>query len=153
MGLHGKLVAAIEFKAGGGDVFHELLRHKPHQISTITPELIKGCDLHEGEFGHVGSIICWDYIIDGKVKKAKEVIQLIDEEKKLIQFKVIEGDLLELYKDFVFTSHIETKDGIDLVTSTFEYEMLNEDVEHPISTLSMLIDLIKAIETHHLAQP
>ena len=90
---------------------------------------------------------------DGKVKKAKQVIQLIDEEKKLIQFKVIEGDLLELYKDIVMTSHIETKDDIDLVTSTFEYEMLNEDVEHPISTLSMLIDLIKAIETHHLAQP
>ena len=90
---------------------------------------------------------------DGKVKKAKDLIQLIDEEKKLIQFKVIEGDLLELYKDFVFTSHVETKDGIDLVTSTLEYEMLNEDVEHPISTLSLLIDLVKAIETHHLAQP
>ena len=90
---------------------------------------------------------------DGKVKKAKEVIQLIDEEKKLIQFKVIEGDLLELYKDFVFTSHIETNDGIDMVTSTFEYEMLNEDVEHPFSTLSMVVDVIKAIETHHLAQP
>ncbi|KAL1544899.1 kirola-like [Salvia divinorum] len=152
MGLHGKLVAAIEFKAGG-DVFHELFRHKPQHISTISPEIVKGCELHEGEFGHVGSIICWDYIHDGKVKKAKEVIQLIDEEKKLIQFKVIEGDLMELYKDFVITIYVETNDGIDLVTCTLEYEMLNEDVEHPVSILSLFIDLTKVIETHHLTQP
>ncbi|KAL1541314.1 kirola-like [Salvia divinorum] len=152
MGLHGKLVASIEFNAGG-DVFHELLRYKPHQISTICPEIVKGCDLHEGEFSHVGSIICWNYIHYGKAKKIKEVIQLIDEEKRLIQFKVIEGDLMELYKDFVITIHIEKNSGIDLVTTTFEYEMLNENVEHPISNLSLVIDIIKAIETRHLAQP
>ncbi|KAH6816066.1 hypothetical protein C2S53_011795 [Perilla frutescens var. hirtella] len=152
MGLHGKLVAAIEFKAGG-DVFHELFRNKPHHISTATPEKIKGCDLVEGEFGKVGSIICWTYTHDGKEKKAKEVIQSIDEEKKLIEFKMLEGDLMELYKDFIATLHVETKGDIDLVTCTLDYEMLNEDVEHPISLLSYFIDIIKDIETHHLAKP
>ncbi|MGD7407609.1 MLP family protein, partial [Ralstonia pseudosolanacearum] len=119
---------------------------------TISPGIGQGCDLHEGEFGHVGSIICWTYTHDGKEKKAKEVIQAIDEEKKLIQFKMIEGDVMELYKDFVITIHFETNGGSDLVTCTFEYEMLNEDVEHPISLLSLFIDLTKDIETHHASK-
>ncbi|XP_057781586.1 kirola-like [Salvia miltiorrhiza] len=152
MGLHGKLIAAIEFKAGG-DVFHELFRHKPHDLSTISPGKTQGCDLHEGQFGQVGSIICWRYIHDGKEKRDKQVIESIDEEKKLIVFKMIEGDWMELYKTFVITAHVETTGDIDLVTWTLEYEMLNDDVGHPISFLSYFIDLTKDIETHHLAKP
>ncbi|KAH6816067.1 hypothetical protein C2S51_020887 [Perilla frutescens var. frutescens] len=153
MGLHGKLIAAIEFKAGG-DVFHEMFKQNPNKFSEASPDKVHGCDLIEGSFGKVGSIICWNYTHDGKQQRGKEVIQAIDEEKKLIQFKMVEGDLLELYKSFIITSHVETKgDDIDLVTWTFEYEMLNEDVEHPISLLSYFIDLTKEMETHHLAKP
>lgn len=61
MGLHGKLIAAIEYKAGG-DVFHDLFRQNPQHFSTATPEKIQACDLHEGEFGRVGTIIEWKYV-------------------------------------------------------------------------------------------
>ncbi|KAL0427006.1 UNVERIFIED_CONTAM: MLP-like protein 28 [Sesamum latifolium] len=152
MGLRGKLLSATEFKAGG-DLFHELFRHKPHHVSTASPEKVQGCDLHEGDFGHVGSIICWKYTHDRKKKTAKQLIQKIDEEKKLIEFKMLEGDLMEQYKTFLITLHIETKDDIDLVTWTLEYEMLNEDVEHPISLLAFFIDLTKDIESHHINKP
>ncbi|KAL7093629.1 hypothetical protein ACP275_11G051200 [Erythranthe tilingii] len=151
MGLTGKLIAAVEFKAGG-DVFHELFRHKPHHLSNITPEKVQGCDLHEGEFGHVGTIFTWRYTHDGKEKKAKHVIQAINEERKLMEFKVLEGDIMELYKAFVITIHVETKNDIDLVTWTLEYEMLNEEVEHPLSLLSLLIDITKDIEIHHVGK-
>lgn len=60
MGLHGKLVAAIEFKAGG-DVFHELFKHNPQHLSSASPVKVQGCDLIEGQFGQVGAIICWRY--------------------------------------------------------------------------------------------
>lgn len=92
-------------------------------------------------------------VSDGKEQSAKQLIQSVDEEKKLIQLKTLEGDLLELYKTFVVTIHVETNDDIDLVTWTLEYEMRNEDVEHPISLLSYFIDITKDIETHHLAKP
>ncbi|XP_057778318.1 kirola-like [Salvia miltiorrhiza] len=152
IGLHGKLIAAIEFKAGR-DVFYNLLKNNPQDFSTIIPEKVQGCDLHEGEFGRVGSIICWRYTHDGKQKKAKEVIQSIDEEKKLIELKIIEGDMMELYKAFVVAVHVETTGDIDLLTWTLKYEMLNEDVEHPISFLSYVIDITKEVEAHHLAKP
>lgn len=76
------------------------------------------------------------------------MIQSIEEEKKLIQFKMLEGDLMELYKSFVATFHVENEGEIDLVTLTMEYEMVKEDVEHPISLLSYFIELAKDIETH-----
>ncbi|CAA0840794.1 MLP-like protein 28 [Striga hermonthica] len=152
MGLTGKLIAAIEFEAGG-DVFHQLFRHTPHHVSTASPDKVQGCDLIEGDFGHVGSIICWRYTHDGKEKTAKQLIKSIDEEKKLMEFKMLEGDLMEEYKDFIITIHVETKGHIDLVTWTLEYEMLDENVEHPISLLAYFIALTKDIETHHVGKP
>ncbi|XP_073154252.1 MLP-like protein 43 [Henckelia pumila] len=147
MGLIGKLIAATEFKAGG-DVFHNLCKQNPHQISTASPDKVQGCDLHEGEFGKVGSIICWRYTHDGKEKTAKQVIQNVDEEKKLMELKMLEGDLMEKYKTFLITTHVENKGDIELVTWTLEYEMLGEVVEHPISFLSLVLDITKDIETH-----
>ncbi|KAL2534234.1 Polyketide cyclase/dehydrase and lipid transport superfamily protein [Abeliophyllum distichum] len=148
MGLTGKLIAQIEFKHGG-DVFHDLFKHKPHHISNVIPHTVQGCDLLEGEFGKVGSKINWNYTHDGKKKKAKQLIEAMEEEKKLIKFKMLEGDLMDEYKDFTIILHIETKGQIDLVTWTLEYEMLNEDVPHPISLLAYFIGLTKDIETKH----
>ncbi|KAG6436664.1 hypothetical protein SASPL_101566 [Salvia splendens] len=153
MGLHGKLVAAIEFKAGG-DVFHELFKHKPEHLSKASPIRVQGCDLIQGQFGQVGAIICWRYTHEGKEKKAKQVIRVMDEEKKLIEYEMLEGsDLLQLYKTFDITIHVETKGNIDLVTWTLEYEMCNDDVEHPMSMLSYFIDITKDIEDHHFGKP
>ncbi|KAM7463430.1 hypothetical protein LguiA_031551 [Lonicera macranthoides] len=108
MGLTGKLVGQKEIKSSG-DLFHELFRHKPHHLSNITPTKVQGCDLHEGEWVTVGSIIFWNYVHEGKEQVAKEIIKAIDEEKKLVRFKVIEGDLLDSYKAMAITVHVETK--------------------------------------------
>ncbi|KAH6816068.1 hypothetical protein C2S51_020888 [Perilla frutescens var. frutescens] len=92
---------------------------------------------------------------EGKEKRAKQKIRFIDEEKKLIEYEMLEGsDLLEKHKTFDITIHVETKGDIDLVTWTLEYEMRDDDVvEHPISMLSYFIDLTKDIEAHHNAKP
>ncbi|KAK2977748.1 hypothetical protein RJ640_022611 [Escallonia rubra] len=89
-------------------------------------------------------------IIDGKAKVAKEVIDKVDEKNKTVIFRVIEGDLLELYKSFVLTLHVDTKGANNLVTWTFEYEKRSEDVEDPNSLMDFVVNLSKDIETHHL---
>ncbi|CAA3014382.1 kirola-like [Olea europaea subsp. europaea] len=149
MGLKGKLTAQIEIRAGG-DVFHELFRYKPHQIPNMSPTTIQRCDLHQGEWGTVGSVIFWNYTHEGKQKVAKEVIEAIDIEKRSVTFKIIEGDLMELYKAFKASFHVETNGDVDLVTWTFEYEKLNDDIEDPLSLLGVSIKLTKDIESHHL---
>lgn len=87
---------------------------------------------------------------DGKEKVAKEIIEAIDEEKKSVRFKVIEGDLLELYKTFTLTCHVDTHGEYNLVTWTFEYEKLREDVEEPHTLMEFCLHVTKDIETHHL---
>ncbi|KAL3625469.1 hypothetical protein CASFOL_030923 [Castilleja foliolosa] len=147
-----KATAGLLYSSGGGGKV-KLLVAVSHGVAgdfrRASPDKVHGCDLHEGEYGHAGSIISWSYTHDGKHKIAKQLIQTINEEKKLIEFKTLEGDLMEEYKDFLVTLHVETKNNIDLVTWTMEYETLNEKVDHPISLLAFLVDLTKDIETHH----
>ncbi|XP_024990994.1 kirola-like [Cynara cardunculus var. scolymus] len=147
--LNGTLVKQVTIKSDG-DVFHEIFRQRPHHISEMSPDHIKCVDLHEGEWGVVGSVIVWDFFHDGKAKVAKEVIEAIDEEKKLVCFKVIGGDILEAYKTFLITVHVETTGEENVVTWTFHYEKLNDKVEDPDSLMDFCLRVTKDIENHHL---
>ncbi|PWA64306.1 kirola [Artemisia annua] len=150
--LRGTLVKSITIKSCG-DVFHEIFRYRPHHISEMSPGSIKGVDLHEGEWGTVGSVINWDFFHDGKAKVAKEVIEAIDEEKRSVCFKVIGGDILEAYKNFLITVHVDTHGEENLVTWTFHYEKLNENIPEPDSLMDFVLSVTKDIETHHLPKP
>jgi len=149
MALKAKMIERTEIKTSG-DVFHELFGNKPHHVSTISPSKVQACDLHDGEFGTVGSIICWNYYHDGKARIAKQRIAALDEENKLVVFQTLEGNFMELYKTFVVTLHVETRGENDLVTWTIDYEKLNPDVEEPTETMDFLIALVRDIEAHHL---
>ncbi|KAL2251172.1 UNVERIFIED_CONTAM: Kirola [Sesamum indicum] len=61
---------------------------------------------------------------------------------------MLAGGLLELYKSMLTTVHVETKGGIDFVTWTIDYELLNADNPHPISLLNFFIQLTKELEGH-----
>lgn len=147
--LSGKMVDQVNIKSDG-DVFHEIFRYRPHHISDMSPSNIKNVDLHDGEWGTVGSVICWNYVHDGKESVAKEIIEAIDEEKKSVTFKVIEGDLLELYKNFSLSVHVDTKGEDNLVTWTFYYEKIKEDAPEPTTLMEFCLNVTKDIETHHL---
>ncbi|XP_073147208.1 kirola-like [Henckelia pumila] len=152
MGVIGKLVSQIGIKSDG-DVFHEIFRERPHHISGMSPHNIQNCDLHGGEWGTVGSVIFWNYTHDGNEKVAKEIIEAIDEEKKSITFKVIEGDLMELYNEFKLTVHVDTKGEDNIVTWTLEYEKKSEDIPDPHTLMEFCLNVTKDIETHHLPTP
>ncbi|CAI9785471.1 unnamed protein product [Fraxinus pennsylvanica] len=149
MGLKGKLTAQIEIKAGG-DVFHELFSNTPHQLPNISPNIIQSCDLHEGEWGTVGSVYSWKFTHDGKQKVAKDIVEAIDKEKRSLTLTTIEGDLLELYRVFKTILQVETHDDIDLVTWILDYEKLKDDIEEPVTCLGVHINLSKDIESYHL---
>ncbi|KAL7000934.1 hypothetical protein U1Q18_002086 [Sarracenia purpurea var. burkii] len=147
--LSGKMVRQVEIKSDG-DVFHQIFRYRPHHISDMSAANIQGVELHDGDWGTIGSVILWNYTHDGKEKIAKEIIEAIDEENKAVVFKVIGGDLMELYKFFKLTVHVDTEGENNLVTWTFDYEKLREGVEDPNTLMDFCIDVTKDIETHHL---
>jgi len=65
-------------------------------------------------------------------------------------YKMLEGDLMELYKSFIIGIHVDTNGEDNLVTWTLDYEKLNEGIPDPITLRDYFIDLTKDIETHHL---
>ncbi|XP_015086509.1 kirola-like [Solanum pennellii] len=149
MGLKSVLCAKIEMKANK-DVFHDAFTNKPHHVSTMSPLHVQGCELLEGSFGTVGSKICWTYTLEGAKKISKQIIEAVDHEKKVITFKEFEGDLVNKYDNFKATLHIETKDEIDLVSWTIEYERPNENVPELVNLLDFIIGMTKAIDDHHV---
>ncbi|GJZ22884.1 MLP-like protein 43 [Tanacetum coccineum] len=68
MALSGKLIGYVEISKTG-DVFHDLFRHKPHEMVAITPDKVHDCELHEGERG------------DGKKEFSKQINEAVDEGK------------------------------------------------------------------------
>ncbi|GMJ13338.1 MLP-like protein 28 [Hibiscus trionum] len=144
-----KLEVDVEIKASP-EQFHDMFANKPHHVHHTCSDKIQGCDLHEGEWGKVGTVVHWSYVHDGKAKKAKEVVEAIDPDKNLITFRVIEGDLMEEYKSFVITIQASPKsDGNGSVVHwTLEYEKLHEGVDHPETLLEFVRDVSKDIDAH-----
>ncbi|TLM35209.1 hypothetical protein FEC37_18650 [Acinetobacter baumannii] len=70
MALIGKVVGCVEISSGG-KVLHDLLRHKPNDISTISPGKVHACDLLSGRRGAVGATIVWHFTHDGKKANCK----------------------------------------------------------------------------------
>ncbi|KAK9051069.1 hypothetical protein SSX86_027695 [Deinandra increscens subsp. villosa] len=145
----GKLIGYVEISKTG-DVFHDIFRYKPHEIVAVVPDKVHDCELHEGERGVVGSVICWHYTQDGKKKIAKEIIESVNEENHMIVFKVIGGELVdELYKSFRIIWHVEPKGEGQVATWTFEFEKPDTSVPYPTSLLDYLCDLVKALDAHN----
>ncbi|KAI3720121.1 hypothetical protein L6452_21031 [Arctium lappa] len=151
MGLTGKLIMYLDISSRG-DVFHDIFRHKPHEFASISPDKIHGCDI-DGERGAVGSVLCWNYTLDGKKQTAKELIEEIDETNHKIVLKVIEGDLLEdLYKSFKIIFHVEPKGDGQLAIWTLEFEKLNANVPYPTTFMDFLLDCTKEMDVHKASQ-
>ncbi|KAI3720124.1 hypothetical protein L6452_21034 [Arctium lappa] len=151
MALIGKLIMSIEISSSG-DVFHDIIRHKPHHFANVSPDKIHGCDILEGQPGAVGSVMCWHYTHDGKRNMLKEVIEEVDETNHKIVLKAIEGDLLnDLYKSFKIIFHVEPHgDGRQMATFTFEFEKLNPSVPYPTAFMDYEMELIKEMDAHHM---
>ncbi|KAJ4909549.1 MLP-like protein 28 [Raphanus sativus] len=151
--LLGKLEIEVEIKASA-EKFHHMFAERPHHIPIATPGHIKGCDLHEGEWGKVGSIIVWNYVHDGEAKVLKERIESVDPENNRATYRVLEGDLMKEYKSFVLTFQVTPKEGEpgSIAHWHFEYEKINDEVAHPETLLQFAVEVSKEIDEHLLSE-
>uniref|UniRef100_A0A7C9E466 Bet v I/Major latex protein domain-containing protein n=1 Tax=Opuntia streptacantha TaxID=393608 RepID=A0A7C9E466_OPUST len=149
MGIKGKLEVEVDVKVNG-DTFHELFGSRPHHVPNIVPNKIHNCEVHQGEFGKPGSVIFWNYTLDGKKCVAKELVEAIDEENKYIRFKIIEGDLLKEFKSLTISLQVILKGEITTVKWIAEFEKIHDDGPYPTKILDFLIAVTRDIEAHHL---
>ncbi|CAK9180274.1 unnamed protein product [Ilex paraguariensis] len=88
----------------------------------------------------------------GEKKVTRDIVDAVDDDKKSITWKLVEGSLLDLYKTMIATVDVDTKGEISVVTWTFEYEKLNEDVEDANALVDFHLVMTKDIEAYHLHQ-
>ncbi|GKU98018.1 hypothetical protein SLEP1_g11075 [Rubroshorea leprosula] len=143
----GKVETDVELKASA-EKFHEVFCGRPHHISNVSPDKIQGVELHDGEWGKEGSIICWSYVHDGEAKIAKEKVEAIDPKNNSITFRVIEGDLLKEYKSFIVKIDVTPKGEGSVAHWTLEYEKLKDDVPHPETLLGFCSEVSKELDNH-----
>ncbi|KAH0652388.1 hypothetical protein KY289_030066 [Solanum tuberosum] len=93
------------------------------------------------------------FVGNGKEKFSKQIIEAIDEEKKIITFKEFEGDIVNEYENWKVSLHVDEEGEKDLVSWTMEYERPNENVPELTNLLQFLIDMIKSIDDHHVNKP
>ena len=96
-----------------------------------------------------------EYILDGKTRVAKEIIEAVDEVKNSITYRVVEGDLMEHFKSFLITVQCNPKpDGGDgsVIHWTMEYEKLHDEIIDPHTLLELAIDVTKDLEVHLLEE-
>nr|BAJ25786.1 putative PR-10 type pathogenesis-related protein [Nicotiana tabacum] len=145
MGVKGKLIASVKVKCGG-HLIHDIFHTNTHHISNISPNKVQKFDIDESETIKVGSVVTWNYNDDGKDKICKQVIEAVDHEKKSITWKVIGGDLLELYNSFtIITSHDH-----QWTTWTFVYHKKTEETPDPLVLLAYALHVTKDVESHFL---
>ncbi|XP_074266294.1 MLP-like protein 31 [Silene latifolia] len=151
MGVFGKLQVEVDITPSG-DVFHELFANQPHHLSTIVPDQVHGYDVHEGELGKPGSIIQWDYTLDGKKSVAKQELEVVDEEKKMIKFKFLEGsDLLKEYKNMSVTFQAIPKGDFEAILWDIDFERFDDFGPYPTSVMDFFIKVTRDVEAHHHA--
>ncbi|OAY29254.1 MLP-like protein 31 [Manihot esculenta] len=148
MTLSGKLEADIEVNVPA-DYFHDVYSCRPHHVSTTSTEMIQGVDLHDGEWGKVGTVICWNYTLDGSPKIAKEIIEIIDDVNLSTTCKVIGGDLLNDYNSFKFIVQATPKGNGSLVHWTLEYEKIHDNTPDPNTLMDLLVNCSKDIASHY----
>ncbi|PHT81395.1 hypothetical protein T459_14410 [Capsicum annuum] len=86
------------------------------------------------------------HAMDGKEKFIKQVIEVVDSEKKSITWKVIEGNVLELYNSFIIVTSSEHQ----WTTLTFVYEKKTENTPEPLIDFGSFLDAIKDMEAQLL---
>ncbi|KAI3728679.1 hypothetical protein L6452_17320 [Arctium lappa] len=148
MAISGKLVREVDVK-GGGKFIHQIFEHKPNEIAIMSPDKIQRCDLVSGQWGASGSIISLHFIHDGKVNTAKEMMEADDEK---IVFKVIEGDVLQVYNALTLTIHFEEMGDKRLGVWSMDFQKVNASIPDPTTYLDLLCAITKDMDAYILKQ-
>lgn len=88
---------------------------------------------------------------EGKKQSAKEKVETIDDDNKVITYSVFDGEVGESYKSLkAILQVIDKEQGGGIVKWTFEYEKLKQDITiaSPNSYLDFSAKVTKDIDAH-----
>lgn len=84
--------------------------------------------------------------VDGNKQFVKHNIEAVDETNKLLTWKVLEGDLIKIYKSFTVHIKVDGTGDNSTLTWTLEYEKMNENIPDPDSLVVAVQNVTKFVE-------
>ncbi|KAF3340119.1 MLP-like protein 423 [Carex littledalei] len=112
--------------------FWEAIRGSTDLFPKVFPEQYKSIDILEGDGKSVGSVRLVNYALGTPlVTFAKEKVEAVEEENKLVSYSVIDGEILNLYKNFKATLSITPKGEGSLIKWTLQYDKASNEVPEP----------------------
>lgn len=78
----------------------------------------------------------------------KEKIESVDEEKKILSYSVIEGDLLKFYKSFKATLTVSAKGGGSSVKWVSEFEKASDEIPDPNIIRDFAVDNFTKLDAY-----
>ncbi|XP_024994436.1 kirola-like [Cynara cardunculus var. scolymus] len=148
MVITGKVVREVDINCGG-NFLHQFFSHKPHEMAIIAPDTVHRVDLVSGRWGAPGSVISCHFIHDEKINSVKDFIK-VDDEK--IVFKVIEGDVLQVYNALSFSIHMEEAEDKQSGVWSVNFEKANASIPDPTPYLDLLCGFTKDMNAYILKQ-
>ncbi|KAK7334822.1 hypothetical protein VNO80_26588 [Phaseolus coccineus] len=125
--------------------FHDVLCNKTHHIANISPQNIKSVQILKGEWGTEGSIIFWNYVLDGKACVSTNMVEGIDKENNKVNLKVIDGEMLKNYKSCTFIAQAIPKENGSVVNWVAEYEKQNANTPEPHTIMELITEMTEEI--------
>ncbi|KAI9080452.1 hypothetical protein K1719_035846 [Acacia pycnantha] len=149
MSVVSSLEADIELKTSAVKVL-EIFSTKIYELLTISPEIIQSIEIVSGEWGSVGFVFLAHYTLpDGTAQVAKLELASLNPIDLSLTFKVIDGDLLDVYNSFTVVLKLTPKvlSG-SVVNWKFEYEKPSSGTADPNSLMDAAIQVSKDIDAY-----
>ncbi|KAL5216294.1 hypothetical protein ABZP36_007695 [Zizania latifolia] len=131
-----KVELMVEVKSAA-DKLWTALRESTELFPKIFPEQYKSIETVEGDGKSAGTVRLLKYT-EGvpMVTFAKEKVEVADDEKKVVSYSVVDGELVDFYKNFRVTLHVTPKgageDGAGAVVSwAMDYDKASDQVPDP----------------------
>ncbi|KAG5050692.1 hypothetical protein AAZX31_02G030300 [Glycine max] len=131
MATRGKLEVDIDLKSNA-DKYWQTLRNSTEIFPKAFPHDYKSIEVLEGDGKSPGSIRHISYGEGSPlVKSSFEKIEAVDEEKKVVSYTIIDGELLQHYKTFKGDISVTPiGDGCEVKWSA-AYEKVSHDISDP----------------------
>ncbi|XP_047071074.1 MLP-like protein 423 [Lolium rigidum] len=129
-----KVELVVEVKSAA-DKLWTALRDSTELFPKIFPEQYKSIETVEGDGKSVGTVRLLKYA-EGVplVTFAKEKVEVADDEKKVVSYSVVDGELVSFYTNFRVTVQVtpSTKEGEGAVVNwTMVFDKASEQVPEP----------------------
>ncbi|XP_054810307.1 MLP-like protein 28 [Prosopis cineraria] len=150
MSVVGSLEADLDLNTSAAK-FLEIFSTRIYELVTVSPDFIQSIEIVQGQLGTAGFVFLAHYsLLDGMAQVSKVVVESINLTDVSMTFKVIEGDLLDVYNSFVI--YLKLTPNILSVGSvlhwTSEHEKPTADTVDPTSLMEVAIRVSKDIDAY-----